>query len=66
MSVCQRWRLRPPVMERQHVRGYYNRRHWPWRTHALVTVRSSLVEVAGNVRRQFVVCGDGGTVGLIA
>ena len=31
---------------------------------ALVTVRSSLVEVAGNVRRQFVVCGDGGTVDL--
>jgi predicted dehydrogenase len=30
----------------------------------LVTVRSSLVEVAGNVRRQFVVCGDAGTVDL--
>jgi predicted dehydrogenase len=32
--------------------------------HALATVRSSLVEVAGNVRRQFVVCGDAGTVDL--
>lgn len=29
--------------------------------HALVTVRSSLVEVEGNARRQFVVCGDAGT-----
>lgn len=32
--------------------------------HALVTVRSSLVEVAGNVRRQFVVVGNKGTVDL--
>lgn len=32
--------------------------------HALVTVRSSLVEVAGNVRRQFVVVGNQGTVDL--
>lgn len=31
---------------------------------AVVTVRSSLVEVAGNVRRQFVVCGDAGTVDI--
>lgn len=31
---------------------------------ALVTVRSSLVEVAGNVRRQFVVVGNQGTVDL--
>jgi predicted dehydrogenase len=31
---------------------------------ALVTVRSSLVEVAGQARRQFVVCGDGGTVDI--
>lgn len=31
---------------------------------ALVTVRSSVVEVAGQVRRQFVVCGDGGTVDI--
>ena len=29
---------------------------------ALVTVRSSLVEVAGGSRRQFVVCGDAGTI----
>jgi predicted dehydrogenase len=32
--------------------------------HALVTVRSSLIEVAGNVRRQFVVVGNKGTVDL--
>jgi predicted dehydrogenase len=31
---------------------------------ALVTVRSSVVEVGGGSRRQFVVCGDGGTVDL--
>ena len=31
---------------------------------AVVTVRSSLVEVAGTSRRQFVVCGDGGTVDI--
>jgi predicted dehydrogenase len=31
---------------------------------AIVTVRSSLVEVNGGERRQFVVCGDGGTVDL--
>ena len=31
---------------------------------AVVTVRSSLVEVAGNARRQFVVCGDAGTVDI--
>lgn len=31
---------------------------------ALATVRSSLIEVAGNVRRQFVVNGDGGTVDI--
>ncbi len=31
---------------------------------ALVTVRSSVVEVAGGSRRQFVVCGEGGTVDL--
>jgi predicted dehydrogenase len=31
---------------------------------ALVTVRSSLLEVAGTARRQFVVCGDGGTVDI--
>jgi predicted dehydrogenase len=31
---------------------------------AIVTVRSSLVEVAGNARRQFVVCGEGGTVDI--
>jgi len=30
----------------------------------VVTVRSSLVEVVGNVRRQFVVCGDAGTVDI--
>lgn len=30
----------------------------------LVTVRSSLVEVGGNARRQFVVCGDAGTLEL--
>lgn len=29
--------------------------------HALVTVRSSLVEIDGTARRQFVVCGDAGT-----
>jgi predicted dehydrogenase len=31
---------------------------------ALVTIRSSVVEVAGNARRQFVVCGDAGTVDI--
>lgn len=31
---------------------------------ALVTVRSSLVEVAGSARRQFVVCGDAGTIDI--
>jgi predicted dehydrogenase len=31
---------------------------------ALVTVRSSVVEVAGQARRQFVVCGDAGTVDI--
>lgn len=31
---------------------------------ALVTVRSSLVEVAGGSRRQFVVCGDAGTIDI--
>ena len=31
---------------------------------AIVTVRSSLVEVAGNARRQFVVCGDAGTLDI--
>lgn len=31
---------------------------------ALVTVRSSLLEVGGNLRRQFVVCGEAGTAEL--
>jgi predicted dehydrogenase len=31
---------------------------------ALVTVRSSVIEVGGSARRQFVVCGDAGTVDL--
>lgn len=31
---------------------------------AIVTVRSSLVEVSGNARRQFVVCGDAGTIDI--
>jgi predicted dehydrogenase len=31
---------------------------------ALVTVRSSFVEVAGGSRRQFVVCGDAGTIDI--
>jgi predicted dehydrogenase len=31
---------------------------------ALVTVRSSLIEVAGTSRRQFVVCGDAGTIDI--
>ena len=30
--------------------------------HALVTVRSALIEVSGNARRQFTVCGDAGTL----
>jgi predicted dehydrogenase len=33
-------------------------------TDAIVTVRSSLIEVAGNARRQFVVCGDAGTIDI--
>jgi predicted dehydrogenase len=32
--------------------------------HVLVTVRASHVEVGGNERRQFVVCGDAGTVDI--
>lgn len=31
---------------------------------ALVTIRASVVEVAGNARRQFVVCGDAGTLDI--
>ncbi len=37
VCVCQRWRLRPPVGEHQHIRGRHNRMLWPWRTNPVAT-----------------------------